>query len=99
MLSTCFFFCLHDQFCNINIQYGMDAQISELTSTLYDMGAGVEEQLIFLINSHWYGDRTLEDMPRIHELINDLAEEIGEEYEDTIEIMRDCVNVKKRDLE
>lgn len=80
------------------MQYGMDNQISELASTLYDKGAGVEEQLIHQINYLWYEHRTLESMPRIHELINDLEEEIGEEYEENIEIMRECVSVEEERL-
>ena len=76
----------------------MEAQISLLVHDFYEVGDCREEKLIHRINYLFCGESTLEIMKEVHELINALEEEIGDEYETNLAIMRDCVNVEEERL-
>ena len=69
----------------------MDSEISKLASALWVGGDTVEEEAIYWMNSLWHDAHSLEVMEDIHEQLNILESHLGDEYDENIERMRDCV--------
>ena len=86
-----------NQICIRKVDIQMERQISELVSVLWESGATIKEEALWDINNVWYYEgRTLDDIPILYELIDTLEEHLGIEYEANIAIMRECVEIERK---